>query len=350
MARYYDPDSVGVPDGLTWATAWTTQAAAEADCTLARGPCYVRKSGGGSIVLTATWTFATQAGAEANNQLRWIGCNAAGTVDGTRVVIDGNGGAYHMLTISQNYRSWENFAFTGMGATKYGAYVTGHYQTWQNCDFYQGSNAAYGLYGPGYHYNLYIDCRFRNFTANYYPIQTADACFVRCDFLHCVGGPQVVGSYGSCAIDCVFHGMTGPTAAAWVSQNVSAFLFGCVFDSNLAGAAIQWPRSVVVACRFTNNSGLYSVSGAAYTAYAIGCTFRNNFLDAGTMVVRLMDGPTLTSDGYVNAAAHDFRLVDTDPARSVQIGQYIPTLAYRPSGLGIKERIWPQFNAPIIGA
>ena len=110
-----------------------------------------------------------------------------------------------------------------------------------------------------------------------------------------------------------------------------------------------FPSILVIGSRFTNNA--VGISSVTYGVILVSCTFRANGSDYSAGKVQIVvSGPTLTSDGYVNAAAHDFRLVDTDPARSVQIGQYIPTLAYRPSGLGIKERIWPQFNAPIIGA
>jgi hypothetical protein len=358
MARYFQQDAVGANNGLTLASAWTDLQTAVDTTTAALGPLNIcKRLDGAATTVAAQIDFDTNNGTT-TNLLRYVGCNSAGVVDGSRVVFSGGLGAYHPFSISSRlYCSWENLAITAMGAGKAAMNIvaTAQINIWVNCEFYEtAGNAAQAINGTGsFGYALFYDCQFHDLTLNagtYYAVNLANACcFVRCNFLHCryttyatVGGTQY--------IDCVFHGNYDGPIFSTTAYN--GLVLNCVFDSNTSrGVGLLTSESNVVASRFTNNTTAISVSGAGIPANLIANTFRGNGADYTVASVRLISaGPALTADGYVNAAAHDFRLLETDPARSVAIGQYIPTLAYRPSGLGIRELNWPRFVAPIVGA
>ena len=87
--RYVDPAASGDNDGTSWTNAYETLQQA-ADNAVAGDVVYCR----GTETLAARVDFDTQTGTNAGGFIKFVGCNAEGNVDGTRFVLDGDGGNY----------------------------------------------------------------------------------------------------------------------------------------------------------------------------------------------------------------------------------------------------------------
>jgi hypothetical protein len=112
-ATYYvDPAAAGANNGTSWPNAWTmidsTQdraaAVAAGDTVLCRG----------TQVLSTAIEFKSNSGSATGEYIVYIGCNAAGNIDGTMFTIDGNGAATRCCsTWTAAYLTFNNIRFTG---------------------------------------------------------------------------------------------------------------------------------------------------------------------------------------------------------------------------------------------
>lgn len=149
MSEYYvDPNAGGSDTGADWTNAWTTlqRAIDGTDGTqpAAGDTVYCRNSGAGSgETLGAAVDVDGNNGASGTGFIKYIGCNASGTVDGTRYELDADSTAANCLSMTTAYIWFENFEFknaTGNGVTRSGNDMF----IFINCSFNNNGGDGYG--------------------------------------------------------------------------------------------------------------------------------------------------------------------------------------------------------------
>lgn len=256
MTTYYcDFDGAGGTEVGTTANPWHALADAIAGKNLggtvpvAGDIIYCR----GTDTTAATTTNALN-GDETGGLIKWIGCSGTGTTwtnDGTRAIIDGNGGNYSVLTQNGAYNLFENFGFTGSGNTT-GVAGTGDQNVYVNCAFYgngtigyQGNGmvrcqlircVAYGNttqgFSPGNYNRLLFCCSHDNGTDGY-----GDANGLNSNYIGCLGYDN--GDKG------------------WETLMQGAMLLNCTSDTNVSDNALIYSGAynyvtVIIGSRFTN--------------------------------------------------------------------------------------------------
>jgi len=116
MATYYvDPDAGGDDNGTDWTNAWTTlQRAIDGD-----GVGGTQPAAGDTVYCRGTETLDAACDVDGNSGtvntgfIKYVGCNASGSVDGTRYVMDATDTYVSCLdTFSASHIWFENFQFT----------------------------------------------------------------------------------------------------------------------------------------------------------------------------------------------------------------------------------------------
>lgn len=254
MATYYC-DSAGSNTSPydTWAKA-ATALQTVLDLAVAGEIIYFR----GTQTMAATLNVNTNSGTNAAGWIKLIGCNASGNVDGTRAVIDANGGSYHAVTwAGMDLCWWENIEVTNTAAGSY-----------------DGINMTSSSWGC-----VFINCSFHNcgrhgVVPNNYD---SNSLWYRCAFYSNGGNGFNYGSANSRRMYCSFHDNTGDGLGLDVGINIGCLVYdngddgidmqnyphgtyyNCVIDSNAddgiyQAASIQLLAPLIFGCRITNHS------------------------------------------------------------------------------------------------
>jgi hypothetical protein len=159
MATYYlDPAAGGGDTGVDWANAWSTIQRAK-DGTNGTPP-----AAGDTVFCRGTETLGVapdidgNEGNTTNGYIKFVGTNGAGTVDGTRYELDGNGAAASCLVMLGEMIWFENFEMHS--ATSHGVDQTS--SDADTCTFYNCSvhnNIGAGFYNDS---NATDCCYLRN--------------------------------------------------------------------------------------------------------------------------------------------------------------------------------------------
>jgi hypothetical protein len=206
----------------------------------------------GTDTLAGTPTNAIS-GSEASGLVRWIGVNADGNNDGTRTVMDCNGGNFNALTLNAPFNLYENFRFTGSGNAS-GVAGTGDDCVLINCSL--DTNGLYGWNGSGMSRFTLIRCvAHSNTNDGFYP-DAAPRFFFCCSRDNSQSGFDVqFGSY-AVLIGCLAYDNANDGIESLFYTTVA---FNCVIDSNVddgitAKSGTNYICSVI-GCRITNQSG-----------------------------------------------------------------------------------------------
>lgn len=344
MATYYvDPAGSNTSPYDTWTKA-ATSLQTIADIIVAGEVCYCR----GHIDLAAAVDFDTAAstGSNAAGYVRFIGCNASGTNDGTYFTLHCNGQSIHGINANGNMDMvWlENFEIYGSGAGSYDGINmnTAACSSWvlNNCSLHD--MGRHGLNSGGFDaYCKYIRCTFYN---NGNSGTSASVTSTRYWFCSChdnVGDGMNLCS--SILIGCIIYdnGDDGVDVVA------GSLIYNCVVDQNAddglyfaASTTLNIPE--MVGCRVTNQSGEAGDIGfnpnSEPFVYGWNYIFHNgdniandtialaiNMNGSDTNTIATEDSGNVDTDGYtsVTDGAEDYNLSDSATLRRTAVT--IPT-------------------------
>jgi len=308
MATYYcDPAGSNDSPYETWEKA-ATNLQTVADLAVSGEIVYCR----GTQTLTASIDIDSNSGA------KFIGCNAGGTIDGTKFVLDGNsaatycisGGADITLILLENIEC--------KNATSHGVNLVNTNASWQvfNCDIH--NNAGDGIQAGNCDYTVLVRCQIHDNTSDgvYVPGWVPILFFCAIYNNGAYGFYQTVAR-GAVFVGCVFH----DTADNYHHVRSLAFtVHNCVFDgtdsTGCTGIYTTASIGVIVGNRFTN-LGKGIDFNDVYMAYGWNL-FHDNTTDIldGTLARPIpYDSDTDTNeidpdadDGYNDVASNDFNI------------------------------------------
>lgn len=247
----------------TQSKACTTIATLLAAKTLAAGDIVYccDSSGDGTLGETiAAEIDINGSGTNAGGFIKIIGCNASGSVDGTRYVIDGGANGINIIDAGGNDMLWfENITVQHTGAgTKYGFYNstgTSSGSVFINCK-------AHGCAASGWinswNYSLWYRCVSENNTGKGFGSNDglcANPKYILCSAVDNGAEGFYYSSY-PLYYGCISHGNTdGIATPVYTSAILNCVVDGNTDDGILIGNSTELMVHFVFACRVTNQNG-----------------------------------------------------------------------------------------------
>lgn len=322
---YVDPAAAGANNGSDWTNAWTSIQTAF-DTAVAGEIVYCR----GTQTLAAQIDVDTNQGTNAAGYIKFIGCNAAGNVDGTRFTLDGNAAGIHCIAHGNIDMIWfENIRCTNTGGSgKYG---------WN----YDVASAANGC--------VFINCCADNCSSHGFRLDKATYMniFHRCTaylngasgfsgilggnvFQFCSSHDNTGDGFTSVSDALLFACLVYDNGDDGIEYSAAAKIINCTVDANaddglLALAHTNAYPALMVGSRVTNHSGAGDIginanSEPLVTAYCYfedndgdniqNATLHNNISIENTANTSNIEDQANTNEGYTDKTndAQDFNL------------------------------------------
>lgn len=317
MANYYvDPAATGAANGTSWTDAWTTldsglSTAAAGDVVYLRGT---------QTVGVGQAQVVDNSGSLAAGYVKFIGCNAAGEVDGTRYVMN--------VALTQTQCIYTSTARTfiwleniEINSGVYAVDPNGNCDHWvfNNCYFHD--QTTYSLRNAGnLRYFQAFRCTFASITRGV--DGGINPLFAGCKFLSCgTGCYQIVaGRFNNCLV------LNCTTAGLRLSELSN--LENCILHGNGIGLDFYAGSvpSRVLGCRFTaNTTGIVNAGNLTLAnSYLQNTTDITNtglltYLNIDGSIAHVVTSGADTDYGYVNSAGGDFNLASTATGRNFAI-------------------------------
>lgn len=326
--RYVDPTASGDNNGTDWTHAWTSLQSA-ADTAVAGDIVYCR----GIQTLSVAIDYDTNSGSEASGFIKFIGCNAGGTVDGTKFILDANSAAANcILLAAKNYIWWENIELknaTGDGWDATNASF--HSIVFINCTSHNNGADGWDLYysaSPGCIY--FIRCyAYSNGGDGWGTFYTGSATFVLCLSKNNTGSGfdfsvSHATTFSSVLYGCISHNNGN---AGIKGRNMSCF--NCVCDENDDdGILVSGNLGIIIGNRITDNgkdtSG-YGLNGVGRVLHGWNFYIDNDSGVTTGYVDAIRDGATADTnvttgtEGYNDGDNDDFNLTSSATLRRTKI-------------------------------
>lgn len=312
----------------TWAKA-ATSLQTVADLAVAGDIVYCR----GTQTLTAPIDYDTNSGSDASGFIKFIGCNAGGTVDGTKFILDGDSSAVNcILSVARFYIWWENFEFknaTGSGwdATN----VSFNRLVFINCISHNNGGDGWDIYYSSQPTSsIFIRCyAYSNGGDGFGQIYQGMPIFILCISKNNTGGgfDQSAGHITAglgCYYGCVSHnnGLSG-------IKCYNSVIFNSVIDENDDDGVNAFVGiNILIGNRLTDNgkdtSG-YGLNAVNQTLYGWNFLLDNDSGATTGKINAIRDGATADTnetsgtEGYNDGAADDFNLTSSATLRRTQI-------------------------------
>lgn len=324
--RYVDPAAAGASDGTSWTDAWPTLQTA-ADTAVAGDIVYCR----GSQTLAAPINYNTQSGSNASGFIKFIGCAADGSVDGTKFVLDANSAAANCILLAAKIYIW-----------------------WENIEMKNATGDGWDATAAFYENLIFVNCVSHNNGGDGWDLYYSDTetlVFIKC-YAYSNGGDGFGQTYKGLGffLFCISKNNTGggfDSTAAYASY--IPVYYGCIAHNN-GGCGFKNPNHIILNCIADENDddGIYQVSGIGVvvgnritdngkdtTGYGLNAVTRTlygwNFLldnDSGAttgLIEAIRDGSdadtneTSGTEGYNDGANDDFNLTSSATLRRTQI-------------------------------
>lgn len=320
---YVDPAAVGANNGTSWANAWTSLQSA-LDNAVAGDEVFCRGSHLSAAFPPGGFTVDTNSGDLVNGLIKFIGCNAAGNVDGTRFVLDGEGVITPCLGTWTQSRLWfENFTFRRADFTAVdldGIGAVAEQIIFINC--VAELNGAFGWKtSNGNDDILWIRCQSNNNGQSGWGFPpNAGRWFC------CVGygnSHSMIGSGGwtddHVMINCIGHDNGDGHGQIWFDEN--CVIYNCVLDgtdqaneTGLASTGAGW--NLIIGNRLTNMlNGIDAGGDLLFSGWNYFHNNTNNIANAGFHYALPDNGTADTNQadvdgdaGYNNVGNDDFNL------------------------------------------
>ena len=313
--RYADPAGGNNPPYANWADA-ATNPQTIIDLAVAGDRNFYRNFG----IIAAMLDIDTNSGDLINGYIQHIGCNAAGVVDGTRVIFDANGALNYCISnlFNQDYHLFENFEFTNAIFSGVRVAAGADHNRFVNCAFHgNGSHGFWGQYQGSW--EEFYRCQFYNNAGDGYQLPGVACTFELCSFWgNGVNGLQIgIGRAYTKVIKCVFHD-NGDNASHITCGNTAIVENNVIDGTNQAnenGIFLNEDWCIINANRITNcNNGINFNGQLASYGHNYFANNTNDIINAGlaypTPVDALADTNLLAQaqDWYNNVPTDDFNL------------------------------------------
>lgn len=320
---FVDPRASGGASGADWTNAFTSLAAALAVPPAAGEIIYCRKSSGADEVISSGMAMSSS-GTNSGGWIKIIGCNSSGVVDGTRYVIDANGGSFHILDFAgQDIWLLENIEVKNNAGTNHG--------------FYNSTGASSG--------NVLVNCCANN-TYNGFRGRFDNSLFFRSVAYSNRNAGFSSIEYNTVFMFCCsrdntndgFSSITGALFFGCISSNntdgyqptsgYQTIIINSVVDGNVdrgvvvGGGTQLFAPLILIANRITNHSGSGDIGleGSSEPIITGWNYFENNYgdnmqnvsiaynipLEGGSATSNIEDGVSVDDCGYVDSAGNNF--------------------------------------------
>lgn len=314
---YVDPAAGGADDGTSWGDAWTTlqRAIDGTDGTqpVAGDIVYCR----GTETLGAAADVDGNSGSAIAGVIKFVGCNAGGSVDGTRYVMDANATAASCLSSwSAGYLYFENFELKNATGSGLDMSVGGDNNIFVNCSF--NNNGAHGVdTGSGSRYNKFIRCLFyANTNSGLYKAQYHTVVF--CAF-YSNGDGGIASMYDqNTVVGNVFHdnGDNDPQIAIDDWNIIMNNVFDGIDQTGETGISITGENNLIQLNRITNlATGLDAANEVQFYGWNYFHDNTNDTTNSTYAYPIPLDGTSNTNqadvdadDGYNASGTDDFNL------------------------------------------
>jgi len=250
--RYVDPAASGADDGTSWGDAYETiqqafDAVAAGDLVYCRGTETL-----GSIVDV---DFAD--GDATSGLVRFIGCNAGGTNDGTRFIMDGNSAVANCLKITaRDYYLMENFEFKN--ATGAGMYFASSSHSWIFNNCCANNNGSYGFFigGNGLR-NIFIRCASYSNSNDGFFLGASDRVFFSSSHDNTESGFQLGQAAAAMVVGCLAYdnGNDGMEEVQYPSTIIGSTINGNTDNAITVKTSGTILIPAIIGNRVTNHSG-----------------------------------------------------------------------------------------------
>ena len=250
MATYYvDPAAGGNNDGSDWTNAWTNVQNAF-DAAVAGDTVYCR----GTQTLGAKIDVDTNSGTLAVGYIKFIGCNAGGSVDGTRFVLDATDTYANCMddaAAGQIYIWIQNFELkqaTGDGFN--GSVAATDYWVWINCISHDNGGSGWELSACDDF--AFIKCQAYSNDSHGFSNMKSDTFFGFCASW-ANGDSGYYSSYTNTYYSSIAHD-NGPDAAdLGFKLGTAGRMLNCIADGEKLGVYLYGDMNIILCNRITNN-------------------------------------------------------------------------------------------------
>jgi len=250
----YDPTSAG-----NWTNAWKTFA----DCMAgtngsapAAGDVVFCK---GTDTLGSATVTTSASGSVASGFITFIGCAADGSVDGTRVVINGDGSYVPLTNGGHSFLWFENFEFTNSSGDGVAWHTNGDYCVFVNCISHSNSSGD-GFTGASGDQVLFVKCQaYSNGDDGYSGWGSA------CRFMLCTAYSNTDTGFATTSGYAVYFGSIAHDNGANAGDegfdlNASDIMINCIADGENVGVYLTSDYGQVFFSRLTNNAAHANLS------------------------------------------------------------------------------------------
>lgn len=246
--HYVDPAAAGANNGTSWTDAWTNVQSAF-DTAVAADIVYCR----GTQTLGAKIDVDTNSGSIVAGFIKFIGCNAAGNVDGTRFSLDATdtyASCLDSVTTAQTYIWIQNFELKQATGDGYSFLSGADNWAWVNCISHDNGGHGWSLVSSDRH--LFIKCQaYNNIDTGFNGM--AHDCFLVFCAAWTNGGSGYISTEPDTFYGCIAHDNGPDVGDEGFQLDTGCVMVNCIADGEKVGIYLSADMAFMLCNRITNN-------------------------------------------------------------------------------------------------